>query len=234
MREMLPRANFTMRRQLDDGTIKEWTTPVIEQTAKFVCSRCNNNWGSDLECRMKDACATILLKPTRRIIAPDDCKALSDFAFKTTVLANHMSLSTGTPFFSDSERESFAKHLTIPAGVQVWIARRGTPFMTGMFRSVYGLVNTKPQFRFELYTCTFSFGFLILQSLTARWINRKMRHLVPPPPVKQPSALDEYAVRIWPGPTSLEWPIKGLIGEDTIELFWNRFGEIKVPPEWVG
>lgn len=218
------------------GEIKEWSTPVVELKTRHYCESCNNEWGSTLETAMRDAAADLILEEPKRIITSNHCKAMADFAFKTTVLANHMNMLNGVPFFSDQQRRAFALNRTIPSGIQVFLAEHGTPYVTGMFRSVYGLGNrTKPQLSFELYTCTFSIGFLVLQLLAAKWTDKIMRNILPPPFVRQPEVLDNDAVRrIFPELPMIKWPPATVLGDESMEdWFWQRFGNLEVPSDWL-
>lgn len=185
---------------------------------------------------MKDATQDVILNQTmRKTFSQADCKAMSDFAFKTTVLANHMNLNSDKPFFSDIERKNFSTHGTIPSGIQAWVARRSTKYVEGRFRAVYGVSSdTKPQFGFELYTCTFSLGFLLLQVLAARWTDKVMRNVAPPPKINQSDLLGDDVISIFPSNLIVNWPPDKSIGDDLMnDWFWKRFHTIdNIPSSW--
>jgi hypothetical protein len=93
-----------------------------------------------LEAPMKAATSGIILENKRKTFSPDQCGSIANWAFKTTVLANHIRL-IGEPFFSEHDRYAFAKDQTIPKGVQVWLARRNAGYLTARYTSQQRLVQ---------------------------------------------------------------------------------------------
>jgi hypothetical protein len=146
--EILPEAKdgiFTQR--FPDGSEVVRHQPKPELTVGKVCDRnCNNGWMSaKLEGPMKSATAEIILKNTRKVFSASECKTIAAWAFKTTVLANHMYLRRDEqPLFSYKQRRSFARDLSIPPGVQVWIAQRNAGYVTARYMSTLRIMEPPP------------------------------------------------------------------------------------------
>jgi hypothetical protein len=244
MLNLLPHADYNFERT-DDNAVKAWPTTRPEITTGCVCeTNCNNGWMSDLEGRMKSVTEGIILKNVTRRFSPADCRTIVEWAFKTTVLANHMD-ARNEPFFPERERFDFARHLKIPLGVHVWIARRhAAGHITGLYRSVRRLhapskrnadgqlVPAVSPYRFEAYTCAFSLGYLLLQVVATRWTNRKVRKRLNPPTITQDKALDDCAISIWPNGGGVDWPPRVPITNDIIDIFWDRFERFNIP-QWM-
>lgn len=231
---MLPKTTFTATRTMSDGTFNTWQTKALELKARLICVPCNNHWGSDLEGCAKEACSDLILKPTTRILSPKNCKAIADFAFKTSVLADCMDRAETPSFFSRAQRRNFAANRTIPPGVSVWLAKRGTKYFKATLNSAYGsAAKTKPRFQFEIYTCTFCIGLLVVQLLATRWADQVMRTRVPPPRINQPDALSADVIRIFPDDKAIQWPPASLLGDDLVDWFWQRFLKVNVPDWWL-
>lgn len=196
---------------------------------------------------MKALCADIILKNTQKTFTPEDCRALAAWAFKTTVLANHIGADVEEePFFTTTERYTFARELTIPSGVHVWIARRNAGFLTAAYRSLKRVQQphgplmphlVRPPdspYQFETYTCTFSIGFLLLQILAVHWANPVIRKALDCPTIIQGAAFNDYATPVWPNKRfQVNWPPLRAIDNTLFETFWDRFEEMTLPP-WMG
>ncbi|MBZ5648225.1 MAG: hypothetical protein LAN37_13505 [Acidobacteriia bacterium] len=193
-----------------------------------------------LEQPMKAATEDIILNNKQKTFFPEDCAVIAAWAFKTTVLANHIELK-GEPYFPVNQRHAFAHHLTIPPGTQVWIGRRNAGHLTANWRSIHRIqqpptplnphlvkVPVSP-YRFEHYTCTFTIGYLLLQVVTARWTERKVRERLDFPPILQAEVIDDYAIPIWPKRVSFGWPPPAAVGNAMFDRFWDRFDTINLP-----
>jgi hypothetical protein len=229
--------------KLADGTERKWPTSKPELKIGVVCKRnCNNGWMSaKLEAPMKLATSDIIVQNRKKAFTKLECCAIAAWAFKTTILANHMNLH-GEPFFSVDQRRAFATSLKIPQGVQVWIARRNAGHLTATY---WSQLSTKQAaapitphlktlsispYRFETYVCVLSVGYLLLQVVAARWADRKIANLVDFPSITQPEVFNSYAIPIWPrSELSVNWPPRHAVGNDIFDTFINRFDRFSVP-----
>lgn len=133
---IVPETDGLFVRRSADGTVKRFPARKPELTIGIVCKRkCNNGWMSaKLEAPMKAATEDIIVHNKVKTFSKNECAAMAAWAFKTTILANHMNLH-GEPFFSIEQRHTFARDLTIPPGVHVWLARRDAGAFTATYWS---------------------------------------------------------------------------------------------------
>ena len=236
-----PSKNGRFFQQLADGSERSWHQEKPDWRTKVVCENaCNNGWMSArLEEPMRLATKDILIHQKMKVFSASECASIAAWAFKTTILANHMGLRE-EPYFSQEQRYAFARDLTIPKGVQVWLSRRDAGFLTTTFRSAHRTTRGRPSphlinpprspYGFELYDCIFSVGYLLLQVVAARWTEREVANCLDFPPISQAHAANEYAIPIWPNDGfSVRWPPPLAIGNDLIETFWDRFEGFAIP-----
>jgi hypothetical protein len=242
--ELLPETKWGVIRRSSDGTFKSTSAIAPDIRAKLVCERnCNNGWMSTmLEGPMKNATADIILHPKSKTLTTAEVRAISNWAFKTTVLANHM--DGGEPFFANEQRYQFAADQTIPRGVSVWLARRNSGMLSATFRSLNRVTKMqypiKPHlinppsspYDFECYECMLCVGYLLLQVVATRWTNRKVSDLLDFPPITQGEFFDDYAIPLWPNHRSIVWPPRRSVGNDLIAEYWNRFEHLNIP-DWM-
>lgn len=151
----------------------------------------------------------------------------------------------GEPFFSEEQRRAFARDLIIPTGIQVWIARRNAGYVTARYMSVLRRMQpTTPiaphlttlplsPYRFEIYDCIFSIGYLLLQVAAARWTEREVANSLDFPPIDQGEFFDRYAIQIWPTDNlPIRWPPPLAVGNDMFALFCSRLENFTLP-EWM-
>jgi len=245
--KLLPDAkDGTFTRLLRDGTEKTIHLSKPVQTAGVVCERaCNNGWmSSKLEEPMRAAVSDIILKNTVKTFSPSDCKTIAAWAFKSMLLANHMTPKE-THYFTEAQRRKFAIDQSIPSGINVWIAQRNAGFVTGRFTSTFRCQNpsgpltphlvkppTLPRYRVEIYDCIFSIGYLLLQITSTRWAEREVANLLDAPTITQDEVFNFYASPVWPndGRTCVKWPPSASVGNDMFDRFCNRFNQFMLPP----
>jgi hypothetical protein len=165
-------------------------------------------------------------------LLPAALTSLSLFAFKLLVVANHN--GEQQRFFTAKDRHLFAKHLAIPQGVQVWIASRKSHARyhhTGVFNSHFGKLPARTNNAIELYVCTWGIGHLLIQTVGVRWALRATRRRnVPLPTLRQNDAMNDSAIAVWPNQQKpIVWPPKLHIGDDTIDLFCDRWENLNFP-----
>lgn len=224
-----------------NGTLKTWRTkkPVLE--AAIVCQRnCNNGWmNAKLEGPMKMAVEGIILHNTHKKFTREECATIAAWGFKTTVLANHIHDPGDNAFFSVGQRRAFAQGLSMPRGVQVWIARRNAGYLTATFES--RLLDSKPKpeqlsansiilpYAFEIYCCVISIGYLLIQVTATKWAERKIADLLDNPSIATNQEFDGYAIPVWPNMNGFDWPPPHAIGNDLFPKFRGRFDKINIP-----
>jgi hypothetical protein len=192
---------------------------------------------SQLENRKaKPVLKDMILNDSPRSILPEGIKAIAAFAFKGAVIANHMGLHQG-PFFTATQRRRFAKTLDIPTGVFMWLAnRKSSPeAVAGTWKSLYGKTPRSTINGFQLHIFTFGAGHFVIQVVSCKYANRRMRKSEQPIP-EQGSMANRFAIPLWPNDGSpILWPPYMLITDNSIEAFcerWNRnLKIIYVPPD---
>lgn len=232
---------FTQRLRDGSQRARNISKPLI--TTGIVCERnCNNGWMSrKLEQPMKAATADIILQHKLKKLSPTHCATIAAWAFKATVLANHTGL-VGEPYFSERDRYRFAEDQTIPSGVHVWIAQRNAGCFTATYRSTKRVMQPHAPitphlkrvpdspYRFELYDCTFSVGYLLLQVAAAKWARRDVAERVSFPPIVQGPAFDEYAISIWPNDgRAVLWPPPRSIRNELFDTIIERLDKFELP-----
>ena len=243
--KLLPEGKDGIFTRMDrDGVIHTRKALKPDVTAKVVCEKdCNNGWMSrKLEEPMKAATSDIILANKRKAFTSDECVSMAAWAFKTTVLANHIGLEN-EPFFPDWERHAFARNLSIPFGVQVWLAQRNAGYLTGTFRSIQRFQQESgpimphlirppdSPYMFKSYTCTFVIGLLAIQVLALRWAQSDLRRGFgdPAPKIIDNGRFAEHVIPIWPNyGFSAVWPPARSVNNDEFETFWDRFETFRV------
>jgi len=219
---------YNFRHLNTEGDIAErWQAPTISTKAKVVCRHCNNTWMSDIETDAKSTLSEMIHLAAPVSLLASGISALSAFAFKCAVIANHMSPATdGNLFFSPYDRRKFRESRQIPDGVQMWVAAFSGVYATsGIFKSSY-MIPTEPWRRdIEFFCFTYGAGFLVFQVLASRWT--KIHHgykLLPH--VEPDSYWNTAATQLWPRDGfSLSWPPTHILGDDMLGPFAQRFGE---------
>jgi hypothetical protein len=123
MNQLFPgMTGVTFRSMERDGTvIRDWPAAKLNMKTKVVCGPCNNGWMSALERDVaKPAMADLILGNRIGELSRKRARGLSLFAFKTAVIANR-SLPESEFFFTQSERYTFRKSLSIPRDVAMWL-----------------------------------------------------------------------------------------------------------------
>lgn len=247
--DLLPEAKDGVFTRFDrEGKAHSRPAKKPEATARIVCEHdCNNGWMSTkLEGPMKSITSDIILNNKTKIFSSDDCRHIAEWAFKTTVLANHIDLpDEEEPFFSQETRYAFARNQSIPAGVHVWLSQRNAGHLTATYRSIKRIQQpagpiaphlTRPPvspYRFETYTCVLTVGYLLLQVVAARWTERPVRERLNFPTIRQAQALDNYASVLWPNNGfAVSWPPPLSVSNTLFESFWDRFNSFNLP-EWM-
>src|SRR5260370_16654387 len=158
-----------VNREGASGAAKRWFKKTLDEKTNVVCKDCNSGWMSKLENKVKAVIGDMALHGTPKVLQPDEVAVLAAFAFKCGVVADLMH-DNRPAFFSRYERWRFAKTLTIPPYVQMWLGRvegnRGVLDL-GFFASPSGVRGG-----FELAVFTYSMGQVLFQVVASQW-NKK-------------------------------------------------------------
>jgi hypothetical protein len=177
----------------------------------------------------KPAMKDIILSDRLASISCDRMKSIASFAFKSAVIADHMSLPTRDPFFPVAARHAFAASLQIPVNFKVWI----TAFKEvrhGVFRAVYHPCPDNAVRRFELYAFTFGAGFLIFQTLAVRWLNSDIATSTT---ARQAAIWNKFSIPIWPNDgRSVLWPADKQLDLRWASTFSHRWQHLSMPGNW--
>jgi hypothetical protein len=181
---------------------------------------------SDLENKhAKPAMKDMIVSGASQSILPHGTTAISLFAFKTAVIADHMH-PTRKPFFSPVARSRFRTSLEIPRGVRVWIGSlRSRQGVRAILRARYLKKNLRPVKGFEFYAVTFALRHLILQVLACK---RLRPNFLPAdfPMLQEPIGWIQAraTAEIWPSDgLPVLWPRRDM-GDDVLDAFCDRWG----------
>jgi hypothetical protein len=157
-------------------------------------------------------------------LLPRGIASIAAFAFKTSIVSNSSGFYSHEPFFTIRQRYHFRRTLEIPAGVHVWLFAVNTPVgISGKLNSYFGKI-TNVNNGFKMYVCTFAIGFLGLQLAAFKWINPRLRNVVPFPGIRQDNRFDSVSVPVFPSDgLPVLWPPRDHIHNDAINQFCHRW-----------
>lgn len=205
---------------------KQWRDSKIGLTAKLVCRQCNNTWMSDIEKASRSAMKDMILSNDPQTLGEDQCRAIANFLFKTSVILDHMD-SSRKPFFSPAIRQKFSVSRAIPKSVQMWFAAFSSERFSGTYSTYYFEPKIYPLNRINYYVVNFLIGHLLLQLIAKRWVkSHGWRDELPN--VKHESAAD-FTTQVWPLPTaSVSWPPSVRISREALDSFSTRFSRVLI------
>jgi len=182
---------------------------------------------SKVETQTKPIIQDMILRGSATGLKPPDLAKIAVFAFLKAVVADHMH-DNRPPFFTFSERHSFAEGLTIPVGVQMWLA--STVGTRGLFKSytTESVGNNSRSLKIQAFT--YGLGHFVVQMTVFRWkkiIFRRQR--VPSlPPLTQHGIWDSLAISFWPlNGTIIHWPPPKSLPDDSIDTFAKRWTKLE-------
>ena len=215
-------------RQEVSGEVKRWSKKTLDEKANVVCEGCNNGWMSELEKRVKAIIGDMALHGTPKVLQPDEVAILAAFAFKCAVIADLMH-DNRIVFFGRYDRWTFAKNLTIPPYVQMWLGRaeadRGVSDL-GFFSSPHGFRNG-----FESGVFTYSIGQVLLQVVASRWNKRGPRRRCFPD-YSHSGLWSTVLTQFWPDSGKpVKWPISVALSESQVDALVRSWETIQIPVE---
>jgi hypothetical protein len=217
-------------RQFDrtGAMIREVFRPRIDLQAPVICADCNNQWLSDLENRYAKPLMSRMILPGAAVsLDALGIVTITSWAFKTAVIIDQLT-TRRRPFFRPAARQAFMRDLSIPDGVQIWLAEYGTRTpRRGHFTTHYLRPRTTPRLKgFEFYVLTFMVGRLAFQVLSPRWASRLPRRRSMPLLTHIPE-WNAATVRTWPNDnTIVTWPPPEPITDGLLDQFTYRWARI--------
>jgi len=225
---------YHFRQGIRDGTVRMFDAGNLNVKLPVVCQPCNNGWMSELEDKhAKPAMQRLITSNNGTIVPPQQLKSIANFAFKSSVIADHAALQelNNDPFFTFQQRSDFKESLIIPNNVQMWLGvleKEGY----GIFRAFYYPSPTQSNPRFEIYATTFGAGFLIFQVVACRWIGIGIPDHVPW--VSQGNVWDKSTIPLWPNNgRSAFWPPDKHLTISQAMDFSVRWNQVEVPNLWL-
>lgn len=220
----LGRRKYDFSRMRQDGILDHWPKWALNEKANVVCGKCNSGWMSDLENKTKAATNGMALYCSAVVLTARDIALIAANAFKAAVVADLMH-DNRPPFFPLLQRRKFAATLTIPAGVQMWLASMAR--QRGLFKSYYFATKPGTSSGFEFNVFTYGLGHLMIQVVSSRWKKKAHRRHAFPPRLTQNPAWDSVSIPFWPSDdTQVSWPPSHHLGDKIIAEFVNRWAHL--------
>jgi len=221
-----------LSRKQDDGTVDRWAKWKLNEQAKVVCAKCNNEWMSALEDRTRAVINQMAIHNRPQSLDAPDLRLIAANTFKGAVVADLMH-DHRPPFFSLSQRRRFAAKLDIPDGIQMWLASMTTAH--GLFKSYYFTTKTGTPGGFEFNVFTYGLGHFVVQLSAARWKKKAHRRHANPPRLTQSHFWDSMSIPFWPDYTvHTSWPPPQHLPDEIVDQFVMRFGNISRNPSTYG
>jgi len=209
----------------EGSTRRHWFATELNMKPKVVCTKCNNEWMSDIENNYaKPAMVDLILGNRIGSISKKRAYGLSLFAFKTAVITNR-SLPDSEHFFEVSDRYAFHQSLTIPRDVGMWLVCMEPDAILGKTGGGIMSVNVKFPDKgnadLTLNVCSFWVGRLGFQVVSAK--------------SKRPGKLEslpffsDLTLPFYPMlEPNVRWPRDKCLLVQDFTRFWNRWNMIKM------
>lgn len=219
---LLPSGIYDFKRVDRHGKVAQWTLPGLDAKTNVPCKPCNGGWMS----RLEDTVKPILREPIATgcpvLFPAEKVPAIAAFAFKSAVVFDHQNVPD-EPFFSAAIRKNFMDRLSIPAGVQVWIASYSGGALRGNSEGYRFVTNIQNISGSEFYSFTYVISYFVIQVLAARWRDEPRRReylpVLAPDPIWMPAVN-----RLWPNfGRPVVWPPEQDLSEDSLNKFCDRW-----------
>src|SRR5260370_12410263 len=221
---MFGERRYTITRKELDGRVRAWKRPHLGPKTNVVCGNCNNGWMSDLETRVKPIIGDMVCKCNETTLHDKDIATIAVWAYTKAIVAEH-SHNNRKPFFTFAERQLFRQTLSIPNGVQIWLA--SMPVQHGLFKSYVIETPLNAPRRFELNVFTYGLGHFVIQAVTARWNKKALRWHTPPPVLTQAIEWDSCSIPFWPrSGAPISWPPAGHMSHQVVDAFVQRWTQL--------
>jgi hypothetical protein len=197
---------------------------TLNWTIKVVCEKCNNTWMSEIEQQHAMPVMTpLILGVTGTVIPQLQADSISLFAFKTAVVLSCIDRKRQS-FFPRYVRHGFRTNRGIPLNTRMWLAGYGL-FEQGNVKTVYHEGKLSTGHGVQLYTCTFSAGHLVFQTMSLKYFFGPQVAIRP-----RDDRFEFLAVPFWPSiPSGVVWPLSHVLGNQSdFEAFAERWRSVLV------
>ena len=182
-------------RQRVQGNERNWESVGLHLKFPVLCDPCNNEWGSDIETRMKNVSAGMVRDGEPTLLSASDVATIAIYSQLKAFICDYGQDQVPL-FYASQERRAFRADFTLPPGVNMWLAR--TPGTHGIFNGAYAKPPLETPKRFHIYVFMVSIGQLVIQVTSARWTKKSNRKYAAPPNLTQASFWDRFSIPIWP------------------------------------
>jgi len=180
---------------------------------------------SRTESRTKPIIRDMVTQCSQTTLRACDLATIAAFAFTKAVVADQMH-DNRPPFFLLGERRSFSKTLTMPTGVQMWLA--STFGTRGLFKSYHIETPGNTSRDFKLQAFTYGLGYLVIQVVAFRWKKRLFRSQAQELFLEQAAVWDSVSVPFWPSDgTPVNWPPAKRLTDELIDIFVKRWVKLE-------
>jgi hypothetical protein len=219
--ELFGEKNYVHSRKEEDGRVITWQGRELNVKAKVVCGECNHGWMSDLESRMKGVAADMVARGSRTSLGEKEIATIAAFGFLKSVVGDYMH-ENRPPFYTAEERHLFRGALTVPRGVQIWLAGMDGPH--GVFKSMGAEAPLNTPGRIKLNVFTYGLGYLLIQVVGVRWMKKSRDKYSSPPLLIQDPTQDALSIPIWPTcDTPVLWPPPLQVPHKSVDPFVQRW-----------
>ncbi len=239
MGKMFGLSQYNFRRVEPDasGTPKithQWRVPSIDLKVRVVCEECNHGWMSELENETKQVIKDMIENGYALSLLPAGAASIAAFAFKTTVVVDYMNTGRrpyglADNFFKRATRERFKASLSLPEGVQIWLAEfRSKAVCAGRLHPAYFKFKVGPLKDFYFYVLTYAVGHFVFQILCSRRTKRTRRRQSFPNIIQRPE-WDAASIPIWPNHgLPVGWPPSQHFSDGSLNLFGDRWSAMPI------
>jgi hypothetical protein len=221
--ELFGKKKFVNTRREEGGKVITWEHDELNAKARVVCGACNNGWMSDLENRMKVVAADMVVKRSPKLLEEKEIATIAAFGFVKAVVGDYMH-ENRPPFYSAEERHLFRRTLSIPRGVQIWLASMDGQH--GVFKSMGGEAPLNTPGRIKLNVFTYGLGYLVIQIVGVRWMKKSRNKYSSAPLLLESPEWNTTSIPIWPDcRTLVSWPPPSHLPHKSIDGFVKRWIE---------
>ena len=220
-----PGTNSIVFRQNDENknVVRKWTADMLNLKTRVVCPDCNSGWMSRLEeHHAKPALQDMIRHGSAVSLLPRGIASIAAFAFKSAVISDHMHRE-GRPFFTNEARKRFMMSLSIPSGVQMWLASLDPAKpRSGLVKSRY------PHIPF--YAFTYGVGHFLVQVVATKYHRSRFQSHMDQPTFTQPDVWNDFSVPFWPSSGDpVAWPPRKHVTNDLVDAFVDRWRNLNLP-----
>lgn len=208
------------------GKVKTFRQNTLNIRSWEVCSGCNNGWMSDFENETKYIAQDLILHGTRRTFGVRDIQIVASLVLIKAIVADRLTAER-PPILSAGERRTFARTLTIPTGVQMWLASLPDT-RRGIFKNIQIETAGSTARDFHAQIFTFGAGHFVAQCVAARWRKRTANRTRNEILLTQNPVWDEVSVPFWPFRDAVDWPPRHNLTNILIDEFTNRWTRLVV------